>query len=375
MRACVFDPKSSSGVKLIERKKPHASGGIAIVKVAACGANPVDAKYIIGDKLPETWMGWAAKRAAGHTPGFDFSGTIVEVSESSGFKVGDAVYGFACNPAQFAVKRLIGSFSEYVAAPLDQLAKKPEKLSHIEAAGLPLVGTTALQAFIQHKVREGQRVLVIGASGGVGHIAVQVACHLGAHVTAICSSRNTAFVKDDCGAGAVLSYDDGDVFAKISEDAKANGKYDFVLDCVSSADSRDAAASYMAKIEAMEPPVVKRRASDGKGTDGHNYVVLGGATSDWGKALLKRFFALNCFASGRELFWIKMPGSRGVLERLAAFADASADAAGPKPLKPKIDVQLPFSEESARKAFDTLRGRRTAGKIVMVMSGTEEGSV
>ena len=96
MRACVFDPKSSSGVKLIERKKPHASSGIAIVKVAACGANPVDAKYIIGDKLPETWMGWAAKRAAGHTPGFDFSGTIVEVSESSGFKVGDAVYGFAC---------------------------------------------------------------------------------------------------------------------------------------------------------------------------------------------------------------------------------------------------------------------------------------
>ena len=64
-----------------------------------------------------------------------------------------------------------------------------------------------------------------------------------------------------------------------------------------------------------------------------------------------------------------------MLERLAAFADASGDAAGPKPLKPKIDVQLPFSEESARKAFDTLRGRRTAGKIVMVMSGTEEGSV
>ena len=98
--------------------------------------------------------------------------------------------------------------------------RKSRRSSPIEAAGLPLVGTTALQAFIQHKVREGQRVLVIGASGGVGHIAVQVACHLGAHVTAICSSRNTAFVKDDCGAGAVLSYDDGDVFAKISEDAR-----------------------------------------------------------------------------------------------------------------------------------------------------------
>ena len=175
MRACVYDAAAPSGVKLVERSMPKLSHGTALIKVDACGINPVDAKYIIGDKLPESWMAWAAKRVTGHTPGFDFSGTIVSVGKNAnGFKAGDAVFGFACNPAKLAVASLRGSFAEYVAAPLDQIAPKPAALSHVEAAALPLVGTTALQAFTQHNLRQAQRVLIIGASGGVGHVAVQV---------------------------------------------------------------------------------------------------------------------------------------------------------------------------------------------------------
>ena len=316
-------------------------------------------------------MGWAAKKATGHTPGFDFSGVVVEVDNNKlGLKAGDAVFGFAMNPIKMFSTTLRGSFGEMIAAPLDQIARKPPALTHVEAAALPLVGTTALQAFGQHKVgsRSGMRVLIVGASGGVGHVAVQVARHLGCVVTAVCSSRNAGFVADTCGAHCVVSYDDGDAIARIAEDAKEHGAYDFVLDCVSSADARDVAASYAAKLRALDPPVIAR----GKGTDKHNYVVLGGATKHWAKAGFKRFTKVNAFEKGFELFWIKMPGSVGVLERLAAFAaepaaggEAAAAPSSPKPLKPKVETRLQFGEAGARQAFDTLRGRRTAGKIVM----------
>ena len=149
-------------------------------------------------------------------------------------------------------------------------------------------------------------------------------------------------------------------------DAAANGPYDFVLDAVSSADARDKAASYYEKIRTLDPPII----TSGRTADKHNYVVLGGATKHWGVALLKRFCKLNAFAKGFELFWIQMPGSKGVLQQLAAFADAPADA-GTLPLKPKLDTRLEFSEASARQAFDLQRGRRTAGKIVMEMTDAE----
>ena len=160
-----------------------------------------------------------------------------------------------------------------------------------------------------------------------------------------------------------------------------------MLDCVSSADARDVAASYAARLRAMAPPVIAR----GQGADGHNYVVLGGATRHWGIAGLKRFTGLNAFGKGFELFWIKMPGTGlGVLQQLAAFADAgngaeagaaaegaegaAADSARPRPLRPKVETKLEFSEAGARTAFDTLRGRRTAGKIVMEMQAAEHSN-
>ena len=126
------------------------------------------------------------------------------------------------------------------------------------------------------------------------------------------------------------------------------------------ADARDQAASYAARVRSMSPPVV----ATGRDADRHCYVVLGGATRHWAIALLKRFLGLNCFEAGFELFWIQMPGSRTVLQQLSAFAGAAHEG-HPRPLKPKIDTKAEFSEAAARRAFDALRGRRTAGKIVM----------
>ena len=362
----MFDYDSPSGVKIVESiPVPRRGHGNALIKVHSCGVNPVDAKYIIGDKLPESWMSWSARKANGHTPGFDFSGVIVDVAPSNhlDLKVGDEVFGFACNPAHLVLRpwsRLHGSFAEYVTAPLDQLARKPAALSHTVAAALPLAGTTALQAFKQHSVREGQRVLIIGASGGVGHVAVQVAKHMGTRVAAVCSSRNASFVTE-CGADAVLTYDDGDVFNKIAADVASVGAYDFVLDCVSSADPRDSAHGYAARVRSMSPPVI----ACGKGADAHCYVVLGGATRHWGTALLKRFFHINCFEQGFELFWIKMPRSCSVLQQLATFADASSGEGRPRPLRPRVSTVLELSESGAQRAFDELRGRHTSGKIVL----------
>jgi NADPH:quinone reductase-like Zn-dependent oxidoreductase len=94
------------------------------------------------------------------------------------------------------------------------------------------------------------------------------------------------------------------------------------------------------------------------GGDKHNYIVLGGHTSEWAQAALKRFTKINTFASNFELFWIKMPNSTPALELIRDLAEN-------KGLKPKIDQTLEFTEENCRKVFDTLRGRRTAGKLVV----------
>ena len=113
-----------------------------MVRVKACGVNPVDAKYIWGDKFPESWMEWCARRVSGHTPGFDFSGEVVRCPPDCDFRVGDEVFGLADDPACIACGRfLMGSLGEYISPPLNQVTLKPPGLSHVEAAALPLVGS------------------------------------------------------------------------------------------------------------------------------------------------------------------------------------------------------------------------------------------
>ena len=192
MRAAVYDPAAPQGARLVERAAPkpvkRCCRGVVLCEVRSCGANPVDAKYVIGDKFPESWLPWASRRVAGSTPGFDFSGVVIQAPAGSGFAAGDEVFGFAEDPSSLRPWRsLHGSFCEVVNAPLDQVAHKPSKLSWQEAAAAPLVCITALQALEQHGVSAGQRVLVIGASGGVGHVAVQIAKCLGADVVGVCA--------------------------------------------------------------------------------------------------------------------------------------------------------------------------------------------
>lgn len=151
-------------------------------------------------------------------PGHDVSGTIVSVpvaEVSSDFKIGDEVF------ALIAFSR-DGAAAEFVVVEAHELARKPAHLGHEEAAAIPLSALTAWQALFTHAtLEEGQSILVLGAAGGVGTIAVQLAYWKGAKVVGTCSASKSEYVKD-LGAHEVIDY----------KTRKVEEKFDVVLDCV-----------------------------------------------------------------------------------------------------------------------------------------------
>lgn len=152
--------------------KPAPAAGHVLVKIAASSVNTVDTMIrTMGKALP----------LSPDTPavlGMDFAGTVEAVGEGvDGYAVGDEVYGCAGGLAN-----LPGTLAEYIAADADLIAKKPANLSMREAAALPLVAITAYEGLKRAGIREGQRVLVHGGSGGVGHVVLQLAKHWGADV-------------------------------------------------------------------------------------------------------------------------------------------------------------------------------------------------
>jgi NADPH:quinone reductase-like Zn-dependent oxidoreductase len=193
-----------------------------LVRVRAAGLNAAD-------WLTSTGMPYIGRLAFGirvpspSIQGKDLAGTVEAVGTSvTGFKLGDEVY--AENAAT--------AFAEYSCVPARFLALKPRNLSFAQAAVVPLSGNTALQGLRElADVRPGQRVLVNGASGGVGSFAVQIAKSMGAHVTGVCSTRNLAFVRS-LGADAAVDY--------TTTDFTATGEtYDVIFDLVGNHSLRD----------------------------------------------------------------------------------------------------------------------------------------
>jgi NADPH:quinone reductase-like Zn-dependent oxidoreductase len=128
-------------------------------------------------------------------PGGDVAGTVEQVGERvTGFAPGDPVYGFGH-----------GAFAEFVAVPQGKLARKPANLTFEQAAAVPLGAITAIQGLPAGGLQAGQHILIIGASGGVGTFAVQIAKHLGAEVTGVCSTGNLDLVRR-LGADHVIDY-------------------------------------------------------------------------------------------------------------------------------------------------------------------------
>ena len=200
MRAIIFDHYGPPGVlQWSEREKPRLGKHDVLVRVRATSVNPIDWKLRSGA------MRWIMPQSFPKVLGFDVSGEIVAMgSHATAFAIGDEVFGM-----QEIARH--GANAEFVAIRESALARKPSALSHEEAAALPLAGLTAMQALHAHaRTTASERVLVLGASGGVGAFAVQIAKACGAHVTGVCSRKNERFVRE-LGADEVSTYDTSDV--------------------------------------------------------------------------------------------------------------------------------------------------------------------
>jgi NADPH:quinone reductase-like Zn-dependent oxidoreductase len=191
---------------------PHPSRGEVRVAVHASSINPVDWKVRVG------MVRWLPGQGLPRPFGTDFAGVVDEVGKGvSSFRAGDRVYGIVVTMLGHA-----GAHAEYVSAPVNRLGRMPAGLGFVEAAALPVAALTALNGLRLAGERAGQRVLINGATGGVGHFAVQIARARGATVTAVCSARHLERARE-LGAHAVLDYQSQD-FTTLAE------RYDFVFD-------------------------------------------------------------------------------------------------------------------------------------------------
>jgi NADPH:quinone reductase-like Zn-dependent oxidoreductase len=192
--------------------RPAIGDSQVLIEVRAAGVNIADWAVMSG--LPYIARPVYGFRRPKHAVrGTDVAGTVIAIGSAvTRFQPGDEVFGSAD-----------GSYANYAAAAEDELAPKPPNLSWEQAAAAPMAGLVALQAL--RDVRKGDKVLVNGASGGIGTFAVQIAKALGAHVTGVCSTRNVELVRS-LGADGVIDYTEAD-FTQSGE------RYDQILDNIS----------------------------------------------------------------------------------------------------------------------------------------------
>jgi NADPH:quinone reductase-like Zn-dependent oxidoreductase len=293
-------------MRIAEVERPESGPAEILVKVHAAGTNPVDWKTraiggLIGRKPPFT-VGW------------DVSGTVEAVGAGVRlYRPGDEVYGMPLFP------KLANGYAEYVAAPARHFDFKPARLSHVEAAALPLAGLTAYQALVDiADVRPGQRVLVHAAAGGVGHLAVQIAKAKGAYVIGTASAGKHAFLRS-IGADEAIDYRTVDFTEAVSD-------VDIVVDPVGE------------DCTAKSASVLK----DG----GYLMSVIPGELSEAEQRRVNAGFILV------EADWSGMRG-------LSALVEAGQ-------LTPEVAETYPL--EAAGKAHDSLATGRTVGKIVLTVA-------
>jgi len=325
MKAAVYcDYGSADVIRLEDVEKPVPADDELLVKVHAAAVNPLDWHYVRGTPYLLRLQAGLRKPKILRI-GVDFAGTVEAVGRGvTRFRPGDEVFGGRT-----------GAFAEYVAVREGgAIAAKPASLSFEQAAAIPIAAVTALQGLRDMgKLRPGQKVLINGASGGVGTFAVQIAKSMGADVTAVCSTRNIGLVRS-IGADRVIDY--------TKQDYTANGgHYDVIIDNVGNR------------------PLLKNRsvlAPDGK------YVLIGGGGPDegnWVGPLAKPIEALLL-----SPFISQQMGS--MLAKLEPKDLAIlADLARAGKVKPVIDRQYKLSEVPA--AVQYLEQGHARGKVVITV--------
>ena len=303
---------------------PTISDGEVLVRVHAAGLDRGTWHLMTGTPYLMRIMGFGLRAPKHPVPGRDLAGTVVAVGTAvTRFAPGDEVFGIGT-----------GSFAEYAAVPEAKLARKPSRLSFAQAAVMPLSGGTALQALTDAgRIQPGQSVLVIGASGGVGSYAVQIATALGGRVTGVCSPTKQAMVAA-LGAERVLDYTRDDA-------TDGSTRYDLIID-----------------IGGNTPLRRLRRALTRTGT----LVIVGGeeggqVTGGFGRSL--RAPLLSPFVPQRlTMLASKERGSDA--ERLAEMVTAGT-------VSPSLDRSYPLEE--AAEAMRRLEAGEVRGKVAIVVVG------
>jgi NADPH:quinone reductase-like Zn-dependent oxidoreductase len=217
MKAVVYSNYGSPDVlEIRDIRKPVPNDDQVLVKVRAVSLNPLDWHYMEGTPYFMRLMGTGLRKPKSPRLGVDLAGVVEATGRNvTEFKPGDEVFGTGGGAA----------FAEYVVARRIRLVPKPANISFEQAAGVPIAALTALQALRDHgHVQPGQKVLINGASGGVGTFAVQIAKSLGADVTGVCSTQNLEMVRS-LGADHVIDYTK-------EEFTKGDQRYDVILDNV-----------------------------------------------------------------------------------------------------------------------------------------------
>src|SRR3954470_5225589 len=216
VKAIVYCDYGVANLKLEEIEKPAPNDDQILVRVRAASINPYDWHFVEGTPYVMRAMGVGFRKPKDTRLGVDFAGTVEAVGKNvTQFKPGDEVFGGRG-----------GAFAQYVCPGATRaVALKPANVSFEDAASVNIAGITALQALRDKgKLQPGQKVLINGASGGVGTFAVQIAKSLGADVTGVCSTRNVDLVKS-LGADHVIDYTKEDF-------TKTGQRYEVMLDLV-----------------------------------------------------------------------------------------------------------------------------------------------
>ncbi|MGP3950294.1 NAD(P)-dependent alcohol dehydrogenase [Streptomyces sp. 7N604] len=208
-----YGPAPEDVLRLAEIDKPTIQRDEVLVRVHAASVDRGTWHVMAGLPYPIRLAGFGLRRPKSPNPGRSLAGTVEAVGAGvTGFKPGDEVFGISSS-----------SFAEYARVRTDKLAPKPANLSFGQAAAVPISGLTALQAVRDHgRVQAGQKVLIVGASGGVGTFAVQIAKAYGGEVTGVCSTAKADAVRA-IGADHVIDYTREDF-------ADGQRRYDVVLD-------------------------------------------------------------------------------------------------------------------------------------------------
>lgn len=308
-----------AGLEVVDIPVPALSADRVLVRIVAVGLNPFDWHMYRGEPyFMRMQEGWRVRER--RTVGADFAGVVEAVgADVHGFSPGDRVFG--------DIGR--GALAEFAVSRPTAIAKLPDSVGFDAAAAAPMAGLTALQALRDAAgLEQGARVLVWGASGGVGHLAVQLARALGAdRVDAVCSGRNANMVRG-LGADAVFDY---------TVDEQPTGPYDVIVDTVGTA-----SVSTLKKL--LSP--AGRVATVGGVSRGR---VLGPATA-----------AVRRLASAK----LQRTDARMVMAQvrapdLALLAEHLADGS----LRPVIERSYPF--DRVADALERLESGRVAGKVVV----------